>query len=148
VDLAGAPGQQDPAEDRGCADQLQRRSALTQRRPPRQGADDRLQVHERAGQLRGGARLPVGKQPEGEHRPRQRQGRKGQQRPRAGGRAGQTLGRRGNGGGECRRGCELHRGDRGGIAAGKQRGLDHDEDRRQRHRREHEQIAAEAGARR
>jgi hypothetical protein len=109
-------------------------------------ADERLQVQERAGDLGGCPRLPVGEERGRRERAQQRQSRGGQHAARAADRGRHALGdggdREGGDGGRE----ELHRGHGDRVAAGQQTGLRHGEPGRDHHRRQDQAVAGDRRA--
>jgi hypothetical protein len=141
-------GNGDPGEDRQTAEHLPRTDRVVEGDNSGQRADERLEVDERARELRRHADLRPREQPE-------RDQRAGHGQPEHGGDGtGGDRGRRsaigehGDRERRERRGAELDGGDRAGILSREQPRLGHDQHRRARDRREHEQIAGErcAGA--
>jgi hypothetical protein len=110
------------------------------------GADERFQVHERAGDLGGDPRLPVGEERERRECPQERQSGGGQHAARAARGGRHALGDGGDREGGERRREELHRGHGDRVAAGQQTGLRHGERGRDQHRRQHQAIADERRA--
>jgi hypothetical protein len=109
-------------------------------------ADERFQVHERAGDLGRDPRLPVREERERRKRARERQSDGGQQDARAAGRSRGALGDRGDGQGGERRREELHGGHGDRVAAGQQPGLRHGERSRGDQRRQDQAVAGEGRA--
>jgi hypothetical protein len=108
--------------------------------PARGGADDRLEIDERARHFGRNARLPVGEEPEGQRRG-DRQGRQRDGGARCDVR-GQRVAERHGGDHRHDRGAgELHRGQCRGVVARQQSRRGGDERRRDDRRGEHEQIA-------
>jgi hypothetical protein len=109
-------------------------------------ADERFQVHERAGDLGGDPRLPVGEERERRQRAQERQSGGGQQAGRAACDGRHALGDDGDRQGGERRREELDRAHGDRVAAGQQAGLRHGQRGRERHRRQHQAIAGERRA--
>jgi hypothetical protein len=104
-------------------------------------ADERFQVHERAGDLGGDPRLPVREERERRERAQERQSGGGQQAARAACGDRQALGDGGDGEAGERGREELHRGHGDRVAAGQQTGLHHGERRRDHHRGQDQAVA-------
>jgi Lrp/AsnC family leucine-responsive transcriptional regulator len=135
--------QSDAREDRRAARRLRRPERLAERDGPRERADERLQVHERAGQRSRHACLRPREQPEGGECAEDREaGDRGDGRGR-GRRRRHALRRQRDRQRDQRGAAELDRGHGRRVAAGEQLRLDHDERRRSDHGRQHERIARE-----
>jgi len=108
--------ERDPAEHRRRSDQLSHCGAIAERGPANRGADDRLQVDERARELGGDACLAKREQPEREQRSGDRERRQGDHRPGARRGVGCALGEERDRRGEEGTGRELDCRHRGGVA--------------------------------
>jgi Lrp/AsnC family transcriptional regulator, leucine-responsive regulatory protein len=139
-------GQRDPGEDGQPAGRLRGPDRLVERDDAGQSAHERLEVDERARELRGHAHLGPCEEPEagqraGERQPEHRHDGRG-----GGRRRGSALGEDGHRQRREPGRAELNGGHRAGVAAGEQPRLDHDQPRRAGDRREHEQVAGERRA--
>jgi hypothetical protein len=112
--------QADARHDGRAAADLYRAERVTEEGDARDGADQRLKVEERPGDLGGHPALPEGEQREGHQRAERRQRADGQDRARAGRDGRCALRDQGEGQGGHRGRQELHGGDRDRVAAGQQ----------------------------
>jgi hypothetical protein len=112
--------QADARHDGRAATDLHRAERVTEEGDARDGADQRLEVEERPGDLGGHPALPEGEQREGHQRAERGQRADGQDRARADRDGRAALGEQGEGQGGRRGGQELHGGDRDRVAAGQQ----------------------------
>jgi len=138
--------QHDPRQDGSGPGQLPPACRLAEGQPADRGADERLEVEERAGELGGDPALPEREQPERQERPDHAQRGERGDRLQAGRRGRRAPGQERDRQGEQPAGAELHRGHGSRIAAPEQAGLDDDHRSRQRRGGEHEQVAVHARA--
>jgi hypothetical protein len=114
--------------------------------PADRGAHHRFQVDESAGQLGRDPGLPVGEQPEGPDRAHHHERHERRRCRRPGGRRRQATGDQRGGKREQPGRGELDRGHCRSVLAVEESGLQDDEDRGERDRRQHEQITGTTGA--
>jgi hypothetical protein len=136
----------DAGEDRQPAERLREAYRLIERDHAAERADERLEVDERARELRGHLHLRPCEQPERDQRAGQPEPDRRGDRTARGRRRGRALGDHGHGQRRERCGAELDGGHRAGIAAREQPRLGDDQPRGAGDRREHEQIAGERRA--
>jgi hypothetical protein len=117
----------DAGEDRDAARDLGGPDHVVERDRAGEGADERLEVHERARQLGRHARLRPGEEPEGEHGAREREGEHGEHGGGGLGRRRGALQEQGQRQRDEAAGAELDCGDGRRIAAGEQPWLRDDE---------------------
>jgi len=139
-------GEGDAGEDRQPAERLLWPDRVLERDHSRKRADERLEVDERACELRGDARLGPREQPErrqraGQAEPDDRSDRAGRRRRRR-----SPFGDRRHRQRRERSGAELHGRHRAGVAPREQPRLKHDQRRGAGDRREHQQVARERRA--
>jgi hypothetical protein len=132
--------QRDPGEDGRAPGELLRACRVAEEHRARHGADERLDVEERACHLGGHTALRVGEQGEREQRAAGRQGGGGQGRARSGRQRRDALANRRErqhtqGGAE-----ELHRGRRDRVPAAQQPGLRDGERGRHQQRYQHQRV--------
>lgn len=141
----GQAAQRDPGQDGRAAGRLGQADRVAEGDGAGGRADQRLQVHEGAGDLGRDPGLAVGEQGGRRQRARERQPGGGRQHAHAAGDGWPALGEGGHGEGGQGRGHELDRrhGDR--VAAGEQAGLGHGEGGREEQRRQDQAVAGEAG---
>jgi hypothetical protein len=147
--LAGeqrSAAQCDASQDGRAAGDLSRAGRVAEENGASRGADERLKVEERSGNLGGYPALAVGEEREGQQCAADGQPGGGQQCARAAGDGRHALGSHGHGqhGGSGRQ--ELHGGHRDWVAAVQHSGLRHGERGRQQQRRHHQAIAADGRA--
>ena len=142
---AGQRADRDAGEDRDAARDLCGSHHVVERDRAGEGADERLEVHERARELGGHARLRPREQPEREHGAGERERQHGDDGAGGGGRRRGALQDHGERQRGQAAGAELDRGHSRRIAAREQVGLGHDERGRHRDREQDEQVADERG---
>ena len=142
----GERGDRDPEKDRGPTQGLLEPNRVLEGDDSGERAYERLEVDERARELRRHAHLRPREQPERGQRAGQPERRHGGERAGSGRRRRRSLGDRGHRQRGQRRGAELHGRDRARVAAHEQPRLEHDQAGRARDRSEHEQVAGERGA--